>query len=310
MVETADHKTVAQGVMTIIATVFAMALADAFIKYSSAGMTLWQIWVLRSALVVPVLMILARNGILPAGLGWVLLRSLILALMYLGIYAAIPLLDLSVTAAALYTGPLFIVALSALALNEPVTWRHWIAVLIGFGGVLMIVRPLAAEFTPLTLLPIAAAFLYAVAAVLTRARCAETPATTLALWLNLTLLGLGGVVSVLISALGPIGAEIKYPFLFGRWQGMDAGNWQLIAGLSVLMIGISIGLARAYQSPRPQVITTFDYTYLIFASFWGYVLFGEVPDGGTLTGMGLIAVAGLTVLAVKAEGSRTARRGL
>ena len=75
-----------------------MALADAFVKYSSAGIPLWQIWVLRSALVVPVLLVMARKALWPVGIRWVLLRSAILALMYLGIYAAIPLLELSVIA--------------------------------------------------------------------------------------------------------------------------------------------------------------------------------------------------------------------
>jgi drug/metabolite transporter (DMT)-like permease len=302
--ESSDHRTVAQGVVTIIATVFAMALADAFIKYSSAGMTLWQIWVLRSALAVPVLFVLARRSLLPGALGWVLLRNLLLALMYLGIYAAIPILDLSVIAAALYTGPLFIVALSTLALRETVTLRQLMAVLTGFGGVLLIVRPLAADFTALTLLPIAAAFLYAAAAVLTRARCAAIPATTLALWLNLTLLGLGGIVSAVIAVDGPSAMGTNYPFLFGQWQSMDAGNWQLIGVLAVLMIGIAIGLARAYQSPRPQVIATFDYAYLIFAGFWSYVFFGEVPNGQTLTGMVLIAAAGVIVVTAQTRSLR------
>lgn len=62
------------------------------------------------------------------------------------------------------------------------------------------------------------------------------------------------------------------------------------------MIGIGIGLAHAYKSPRPQVIATFDYSFLIFASFWGYVFFGEVPDVATVSGMVLIAAAGAIVL--------------
>lgn len=290
---------VSRGVMTIVATVFAMALADAFVKYSSAGMTLWQIWVLRSVLVVPVLLILARKSTRPAGLGWVVLRSLFLALMYFGIYAAIPLLDLSVIAAALYTGPLFIVALSAAILREPISAQHWIAILIGFAGVLLIVRPLAAGFSMLTLLPVAAAFLYAAAAVLTRAKCAQIPATAMALWLNVMFFGLGGLASAMIAFVERPNSRSAYPFLVGQWQPMDTDDWQVIAVLAVLMIVIGIGLARAYQSPQTQVIATFDYAYLVFASFWGFVFFGEVPDLWTIIGMVLIVAAGLVVLSVR-----------
>jgi drug/metabolite transporter (DMT)-like permease len=294
MTKTSDMTALSRGVVTILATVSAMALADAVIKLSSAGMTLWQIWVLRSLFTMPVLLFLARGSALPPELNWVLLRSVLLALMYLGIYAAIPLLDLSVIAAALYTGPLFIMALSALVLKEPITGRQWVAISSGFAGVLVMVRPMAADFSPLALLPIGAAFLYAAAAVLTRARCSGTRPVTMALWLNLAFLVLGAAASLAISA--GFSPAIAYPFLFGAWQGMGASDWQVIGILAALMIGIGIGLARAYQSPHPQVIATFDYAYLIFAAFWGYVFFGEVPGGWTIIGMTLIIVAGILVL--------------
>ncbi len=292
------------GIPVILVTVFAMALADAIIKFASTGMTLWQIYVLRSLLVVPVLVIMAsaRRSSLPAPgqngwgkTGWILLRSLCLTLMYLGIYAAIPLLDLSVIAASLYTGPLFIVLLSALALHERITARHWGAILTGFAGVLLIVRPAAEGFTPLALIPVSAAFLYAVSAIMTRAKCADVATTTLALWLNGTLLTVGAAASLTL-AVSDIGAGLDYPFLFGPWSALDGRAWGVVLTLAVLMGGISIGLARAYQSPRPQVIAAFDYAYLIFAALWGYLFFGEVPDAVTLVGMTLIAGAGIGAL--------------
>lgn len=283
------------GVLTIVATVFAMALADAVVKYASADMTLWQLYVLRSALVVPVLLGAARGRIRCPRLGWVVLRSLSLVLMYLSIYAAIPLLPLSVIAASLYTGPLFIVALSALVLREPITLRHGAAILIGFAGVLLIVQPAAAGFRPLALIPVGAALLYALAAVVTRARCRAVATPTLALWLNLMLLLTGAAASLWLGYTD-IGRPTGYAFLFGRWQPMTGKDWQVIVVLALLMVGISLGLARAYQSPRPQVVATFDYAFLIFAAFWGFVFFGEVPNGLTLAGIGLIAAAGIIVL--------------
>jgi len=283
------------GIATILATVFAMALTDAIVKYSSAAMPLWQIYVLRSLFVVPVLLFLARGCVRPAGLGWILLRSLALTLMYLGIYAAVPVLDLSVIAASLYTGPLFIVVLSAVVLRERVTVRHWIAILIGLAGVLLIVRPAASGFTPLALVPVAAAFLYAVAAALTRAKCSHVPAFTLALWLNLTVLAFGILASLLIALVAD-DVRNPYPFLFGPWTRMGGRDMALVALLAILMIAVSIGLAKAYQSPRPQVIATFDYAYLAFAALWGFVFFGEIPDSATLAGMASIAAAGAIVL--------------
>ncbi|TPI60839.1 DMT family transporter [Mesorhizobium sp. B3-1-7] len=299
------------GVIVILMTVFAMALTDAFVKFSSASLTLWQIYVLRSSIAFPILLLLTRGAVWPSAPGWVALRSGALLLMYLAIYAAIPILDLSVIAASLYTAPLFIVLLSSLVLGERIALLHWVGIAMGFAGVLLIVRPTAGGFSPLPLIPVAAALLYAIAAVLTRAKCAGETPMTMALWLNATLLIAGCIASLAIGLAGPWPA---YPFLFGNWAAMGPREWRIIVILAALIIAVSIGLARAYQSPKPQIIATFDYAYLIFAAFWGYVFFNEVPGRTTVAGMILIALAGVSVLCIKpsADGtaSATARSGI
>jgi drug/metabolite transporter (DMT)-like permease len=289
-----------QGVVTIVATVFAMALTDAIIKLSSSEMTLWQIWILRSAIVVPILLVATKGRVCPPGTGWIITRGVALVVQYLCYYAVLPLIDMALAGAAAYIAPFFIVGLSALVLGNRITLRHWLAIATGFAGLLLIVRPFAAAFTPLVFLPIAAALFYAIAAILTRVKCAETPALILALWLNITCLAFG-------LAIGAVRGVIVTPewagFIFGPWHSMAGGDWGMILVLSVLIIGIAIGLARAYQSPRPEVIATFDYSYMIFVVFWGYVFFGEVPDLWTLAGMALISAGGLGVLMIRDSGS-------
>lgn len=293
------------GIGAIVATVCAMALADAVVKQASSDMTLWQIYVTRSLLVVPILLAVARWSFLVDGLKWVMLRSLALTLMYIGIYTAIPLLDLSVIAASLYTAPLFIVVLSAIFLREPISSLSWRAIGVGFLGVFLIVKPVASDFTPCALVPILAGFLYACAAVITKAKCAHAPAHTLALWLNATLLVFGAVASLLVDHVG-VGGGIDYPFLFGPWNDTD---WRTIFVLALLMTGISIGLAKAYQSPRPHIIATFDYTYVFFAGLWGFVFFRETPSILNLVGMLLIGAAGAIACYADADVSgRKARR--
>jgi len=288
-----------QGVVTIVATVFAMALTDAIIKLSSSEMTLWQIWILRSAIAVPILLVATKGRVCPPGTGWIIARSVALVVQYLCYYAVLPLIDMALAGAAAYIAPFFIVGLSALVLGNRITLRHWLAIATGFAGLLLIVRPFAAAFTPLVFLPIAAALFYAIAAILTRVKCAETPALILALWLNITCLAFG-------LAIGAVRGLIVTPewagFIFGPWHSMAGGDWGMILVLSVLIIGIAIGLARAYQSPRPEVIATFDYSYMIFVVFWGYVFFGEVPDLWTLAGMALISAGGLGVLMIRDSG--------
>lgn len=283
------------GIFTILLTVFAMALTDAFVKFASADMTLWQIYVCRSALALPVLVLLAKGQVWPKAIGWVTLRSLALVAMYLAIYAAIPLLDLSVVAVALYTGPFFIVLLSAFFLREPIATMQWIAVSLGLIGVLFVVRPNGADFTALSLIPVIAAFLYAVAAVLTRAKCQNENPAALAISLNIALVVIGALASIWLR-ISPSDYAANYPFLFSQWSGLRVQTLGIVVVMAILIVGVSIGLARAYQSPHPQVIATFDYAYLIFAAFWGFVFFGEIPQLWTLIGIILIVLGGILVV--------------
>ncbi len=292
-----------QGVPAILIAVFAMALTDTIIKLSSSGMVLWQIWILRSGLVLPVLAVAARGRVTGPGTAWVALRSLALVAQYICLYAVLPLIDMALAGAAFYVAPFFIVGLSALILGNRITLRHWLAILTGFAGLLLIVKPFGAAFTPLIGMPIAAAAFYAIAAIITRARCAEVPPLAIAFWLNLACLA-GGL------ALGLLRESLPAPdwagFITGPWHPMAAQDWAMIAALSALILVLSISLAKAYQSPRPEVIAALDYVYMIFVVFWGYVVFAEMPDLWTLLGIMLISAGGLSMLRIPAMPGRKA----
>ena len=291
----------AVGIIVIVATVFAMSFTDAVVKYVSADFPLWQIYVVRSLVAIPMIvaiLIFHRRSILvrPRSLRWTYLRSLLLALMYIAIYAGVPVLSLSVIAASLYTGPLFITLFSALLIGEPVKPRQWLAILIGFAGVLVILRPDTDAFSFAMLIPIIAALFYALAAIITRSKCVEEEPLVLALSLNFCLLAVGTLVTAAILFWEPTPEqEAVYPFLLGYWVDMGPREWSIIALLAILIVAIGIGLAKAYQSGPPSVIATFDYSYLIFAAFWSYTIFAEVPDLATVAGMAAIAAAGLLV---------------
>jgi drug/metabolite transporter (DMT)-like permease len=293
-----DH--VAVGVATIVATVFAMSVADAIVKYASADFPLWQIYVLRSLLAIPLLILLLRRGrtrLWPKAAPWAYLRSLLLALMYIAIYAAAPVLSLSVIAAALYTGPLFIALFSALLIGEPLGPRRWAAILIGFIGVMTILRPGTDGFSYAMLIPVLAALLYALAAIITRTKCAEEAPLALALALNIALLAVGASASAVILLWRPSAAQAAlYPFLLGYWIAMGPREWAVILVLALLITVIGAGLAKAYQSAPPAIIATFDYSYLLFAIFWSFLVFDQPPDAATVAGMVLIAAAGILVL--------------
>ncbi|NDV87720.1 EamA family transporter [Aurantimonas aggregata] len=183
------------GIGLILLSVFLLSGADAVVKAVSADFPLWQIYVARSLFAVPILLGL----LVPDGIGrasgmlrpWALLRSLLLTAMWIAYYAALPHMNLSLAATALYTTPLFIAALSTFLTGDRIGWRGLAGIAIGFLGVLVILRPTGADFSAWMLLPILAALFYALAAMVTSMRCADESARVLALSLHGCLLATG-----------------------------------------------------------------------------------------------------------------------
>lgn len=286
------------AVTVIVVTVLILSLGDALIKFTSGEFVIWQIFVLRSLLVLPVLGAIlwwtARDAlVLPPSLGWAVLRSVLLVGMWIAYYLALPRLDLSVAAAVYYTLPIFITLFSALMIGDRISALGWAAVFLGFFGVLMILRPDAGDFNPYALLPLVAAILYALAMILTRTRCRAVHPLMLSLLLNVTFVVAGLVATAVIGLLV---SETRDGFLLGSWAAMGTGEWAAMALLACAILVGSVGAAIAYQNAPPAVIGTFDFGYVAFALVWGLVFFAEVPDIWSLIGMALIVIAGFMVL--------------
>jgi drug/metabolite transporter (DMT)-like permease len=294
------HRTT-QGVSLILASVLTMAFADALVKLVSADLTLWQVFAARSLVGIPILIVLLLAtgvSLKPRSPGWAFVRSALLVLTWIAYYASLPVLSLSVAAVAVYTGPIMIALLSAALIGEPVTARQWGGVLLGFIGVVAILRPGTEAFSWFTLLPLLAAALYALSMVLTRSKCQGEAPLALAFALHSSFLFTGLLGAGVLAVIG-LGVETKaaFPFLLGDWAPMGLREWGLMALLGALSAAYFMGVARAYQIAAPSIIATFDYAYLVSAALWGFVFFAEQPDLLTIGGMIVITVAGLLVAA-------------
>lgn len=284
------------AVAVILATDFALSLGDAAIKQASTSFVLWQIFAIRSAIAIPILVAIIRlrfrtMPLLPRHPGWVVLRSLMLTLMWVAYYAALPHLALGIAAAAYYTLPIFITLFAALFIGDRVGPRGWIAVVLGFAGVLLILKPSAAGFNAYALLPIVSAVLYALAMILTRTRCREENPLILSLSLNVSFIAAGLLATLALQFIGP--SDSGNAFLLGPWSAMGGQEWLVMALLVASIIIGSVGAAIAYQAGPPATVATFDFSYIGFASVWGIVLFAEAPSLVTIAGISLIVVAGI-----------------
>ena len=290
------------AIPAILTAVFALSIGDAVIKLISASFPITQIYIVRSVIAVALLLIVIKTTdsslhLLPKALGWTVVRSLLLAFMWLVYYASLPHLKLSVAAAVYYTIPFFITLFSALFTGDKVGKQSWLAIVLGFAGVLIILRPDSSGFNYYAVLPLIAACFYAIAMVLTRTKCRQENPKVLSLALNITFIALG-VIGVLIIALWMPDQATRNvnPFLFGEWTTLGLQQWLVLSVLGIVIVVGSLLSAVAYQNGPSSVIASFDYSYLGFSVLWGVILFSEKPDGLSIAGMIILAAAGLIAI--------------
>lgn len=286
------------AVSVIILTVLVLSLGDALIKLTSGSFVIWQIFVLRSLIVIPALLgILAARarGLprLPDALGWVIVRSLMLVGMWICYYLSLPKLTLAAAAAAYYTLPIFITLFSAIFIGDHISRAGWAAVFIGFLGVLLILRPEAGDFNAYAVLPLVSAMLYAGAMILTRTRCRQQDPILLSLALNIGFVVVGGLAAGIILLLPE---TMRQGFLLAPWADMGPTEWLSMSLLAAAILIGSIGAAIAYQNGPPATIGAFDFTYVGFAVLWGLIFFFEVPDLVSTIGVLLIVGGGILSL--------------
>ena len=292
-----------RGVSLIVGVMFVTSVQDVVFKLFSESLPLGQIFALRALLAIPLLMALAWVQGMSVGVwrhalsGWTLIRSLFITFLFLGFYGAIPFVSLSVLGAGTYTAPIFVALLSACFLSESLRRRDWIAILVGFAGVLVLLRPGTDAFSPWAALPVAGAVLYAMAHVITRLKCQAVPLVAMALSLKLVMMVAGLGVSLVVLIWTPDASlVVANPYLLAEWQPVGTTNWFVLGLLAILTILIGLGMAGAYKATSPSTVATFEYSYLVLVAFWDVLFFGISPSIISIVGIVLIVGAGTAVL--------------
>lgn len=287
------------AVALIVFAMVSLSIMDAMVKGLTDAFTLWQLCATRALVSVSILAVIVCAGGGIAGLQqllrpWVIVRSLLFVGMWLAYYAALPSIDLSVAATALYTIPLFIAGFASVFAREPVGLRRWLGIVLGFAGVVVILRPGGEDFSFWALLPVLAAMLYALAAIVTRNKCPTESPFVLALGLHTGLL-LAGIVGIaLVALIGPDPSSNR--FVLGSWVPMGLEQWAIMGAFGTALVVVTAAVAKAYQAGPSAIVGTFDYSYLVFASLWGVIFFGETLDTLKIVGIAMIVAAGMLVL--------------
>ena len=216
---------------------------------------------------------------------------------YTTYYLAFPSMPLANVVALWFTAPLFVTVLSGPFLGEKVGARRWVVTVLGFVGVLIIQRPLTAEFNAASLLPIASALTYAISALMARRMGEVESASVMSFYQSLVYL----LVALAMAAIFGSGAfegtgDASLEFLVRGWVMPSAIDLALLAACGVIASIATVLLTQAYRLAEANFVACFEYSAIIWAIFGGYVFFGEVPDLYSIIGAALIVAAGLYVL--------------
>jgi drug/metabolite transporter (DMT)-like permease len=293
----------ALGIGYLCLGILIFSLQDAIIKSVSGNYALTQVVSIRCLVAAPILLVMVHfDGGLRSLIGrefWKLVaRSALMLVAYTTYYMAFPALPLADAVALFFTVPLFAMALAAPILGESIGWRRITAVIVGFVGVMVMLRPGAGLFEPAALLSLFSSVTYALAMLMARKMGTETSASVMAFYQN----GVYLIGAMMIAGLfGAIGVhEAGHPsidFLIRGWTMPDTRDLLLIASCGVIAAIAMTLLTNAYRIAKASVVTSFEYTGMLWAPLWGYLFFGEIPHLTTLAGAGLIIAAGMFALA-------------
>lgn len=259
----------------------AFVVNDALMKLAAAELPTGQVIFLRGLIVVPLLgallLLTATPGTLRA-----LSRPAITArsaaevgaaLLYFTALFHMPIAECT---AILQFTPLALTAGAALFLGARVGWRRWLATLVGLIGVLIIIRPGAAAFNPFAALALLSVAFIAARDLITRTLGAEVPTL---------LIAFTSTAAVALSSLGLM------PFETWQWPSPEA--LFALAGASIALLGAQYWIIFAMRTGDIAVVAPFRYSIILWAIVSGFMVWGEVPDFATWTGIAIVTAAGL-----------------
>jgi len=207
------------------------------------------------------------------------LRAAMLASMTGLNFFALQYLQLAETGAIQFSVPILIALLSAWWLRERLDWRRWAAIVVGFAGVLLVIRPSSQAFHPALLLALVNAVIYAAFNLLTRRMAATESAESMQL----------------ISAMGA--AVVLAPFALLHWQPpASLLDWAVIL-LCGLMGGVGhLAVAQAHRHASAAMLGPFLYQQILFMTLWGWLVFRQLPDAFVVAGAAVVVASGLYLL--------------
>ena len=287
------------AVFLIIIGMTIFSIHDSFIKVLSTDISLIQIQFVRSSIAVLTILIYLKLTKQPfvcqTGYPFLtLVRGLLSFFGYSAFYLAqskMPIANISVL---FLTSPFFITIISIYFFDSRVGWRRWLAMVIGFCGVILICNPEGGQLNLYYVIPVLVAVAYALSVILAK-KTADKDTLYQTIMFQHLIAGSIAAVLGLTFGDGRFDNE-KYSeieFVVRAWSLGDSSIMLSLIGLSIVGVGGFGFLLQAYRIADPAVVSPYEYTFLIWMILWGYLIWGDIPSVIEATGMLLIVGAGV-----------------
>jgi drug/metabolite transporter (DMT)-like permease len=273
----------AKGIACMVIGGALLTLNDALLKWLVGAYPVGQLLFLRNLFVLAAIGAVAwRAGGLSVlrvrNVGGQLLRAAMLVASAFGFVTGLRYLPLADAVVISFCGPLFVTALAQPLLAETVGWRRWVAVIVGFAGVVFIFRPTGNAIQWAVLWPLAASLAGALRDIFTRRLCATE--TSLSILVVST-----AAVTLAGLATAPFG-----------WAPITAVDLSLLALAGGLLFGAHYLLIEALRLAEAAVVAPFKYSNVVWGVLFGFLMWGHVPDLATIAGTAVIVGSGLYIL--------------
>jgi len=275
-----------RGILYMNISMFAFTVNDSFVKLVTQSLPLFQTIALRGALATLALLVIARlttGGLhlLPPGPDRLrlVIRSLAevgATVTFLGALVHMPIANLS---AIMQSLPLAVTLTAALVFGDKVGWRRMLAILVGFAGVLIIIRPGSEGFDQWAVMGLLSVACVVVRDLVTRGMSKSLPSVSVAIWAGAT-----------VFVLGAVGTAVE------GWQPVSLLEILLILCSATALIGGYMFSVMVMRVGDIGLIAPFRYTSLLWAILFGWLMFSTLPDEWTLVGAVIVVASGVYTL--------------
>lgn len=299
-----------KGIGFLLLAILINSLQNVAVKWIGGHYSVLEIVAVRSLIALPCTLLLyryeGRRG-LPTTKQPKLetVRGIFLFLSYTTHMMGVAALTLADVESLRFSGPLMITILSVVLLGEKVELRRWLALLVGFVGVMLIVKPGSATFNAGSLFILISVLFYALTIIITRRLRTTESSATMAYYSSLVYLVAAFLVSPLAIAFGPMPhAQPSLAFLFHAWTLPTLRDLVVMGGLGLVWAGWMYFMTRAYSIAQASVAAPFEYASLPINIMWGLAIWHEIPTVTTVAGAFLTLLSGLYIL-VREQKMRT-----